>query len=441
MKRDWLTISMVPLIWLITACHSSGYRNGDGMSNVSLENLASEISKRNLSFFLQEVHPSSGMVRERALNLGLTPNTDGFCRASIAGVGFSLAVITSAYQQGLLPRSFAESYVLRALQFLDKHYATLTWHGWFLHYFDWENAARFEKSEFSTIDTSWFLAGALYAGQVFPGSLIDKIATKFYRNVDFPIMLTDAMTAPRKKTISMAFTPEDGFTASQWDEYSEQKLLLFLGLGSPTHPLPKVIWTSWNRQTKTFPNGKTLMGADRALFIHQYAQLFLDLRNFNDEGYPNYFQNSVDATLFNRQMSFEDRKSRTFANRYWGLGAGDGPDAAGLSDYRVNTPYHHDDTACLVCVVASAMLAPTLVMEDVSRWINGPDKEKLWGRYGLIEGLNLDKDWVSPLTHALPTGASFLALSNRSEPHLIWKVFGGIPGIKSGLSVASPSKP
>jgi hypothetical protein len=313
------------------------------------------------------------------------------------------------------------------------------------------------------------LAGALYCGQVFPHSRISELAEKFYAGVDFKDMMTNGDAEPDKRTLSLSYHPEAGprgrllgYSPYQWSHYAEQMLLLILGLGSPNpgHRLPPQVWTAWIRQSKTvdlndlplsvssLKGPHVLVGYDRALFTHQYSHLFLDFREFKDITKINYFRNSVIATLYNRQVCRNDRSSKTFQNGFWGLSAGDSPPPTSPkpgtragAGYGVNTPMRYIGTACLGCVPASAMFVPEVVLADLVRWCHSAYANRIWGRYGLADGINLDeggaKGWISPLVHGITVGPEFLALANLSEATSVWKDFMANPHIQRGLRQAA----
>src|SRR5262249_26313079 len=160
-----------------------------------------------------------------------------------------------------------------------------------------------------------------------------------------------------------------------------------------------------------------------------------------------YFRNSVLATLHNREVCLNDRSSKTFRNGFWGLSAGDAPPKEGPKGdqrdrvrYHVNTPQRYDGTACIGCVPASAMFAPEVVLGDVLKWCQGPYGNRIWGRYGLADSIQLDESgadgWISPKVHGITVGPAFLALANLDEATSIWKDFMANPNIQRGLQAA-----
>lgn len=397
-----------------------------------LEALSREISRTGLNYFLENAHPDTGLVRDRADNFRDTPASNRV--ASIAATGFGLAVVANASIQGLMESAKAEEYVLRALRFSRDHVPR--YHGWFLHFVDWQTGARMWNSEYSTIDTALFLAGALYASQVFEHNAeISQITRQIYRETDFIDFMTDGGTKPDKRTLSMAWGPENGYTPAQWNMYAEEMILLVLGLGHPEHPLPTEAWRAWQRKMSDVPDRQTLMGLSEALFVHQYSQIFLDLRTFHD-GFPNYHENSRRMTLYHRTVARADHRYRTLREGFWGFSAGDSPDG-----YRVASPLYYQSTVCVGCVVASAMLDADDVLADLSGWLGGAYKSHIWGRYGFIDSLDLDRNWFGQEVIGITVGPAFLAQADRDEETSVWKAFMKIPEIKSGLARAASISP
>ena len=248
--------------------------------------------------------------------------------------------------------------------------------------------------------------------------------------------MTDGGKRPAKKTLSMAYFPEDGgYTPYQWSSYDEEMVLLILGLGHPTNPLPPDAWKAWNRQSKVLDNKETLMGFAEPLFIHQYSHLFVDFRKF-DDGFGNYFDNSVLATEFNRDTCLKDKGFKSFHDGFWGLSAGLSP-----SGYSVYSPTNYNGTVCVGCVPASAMLNEKVVMTDIANWLKGPYKKQIFGKYGLVDSLNIDRKWFAQQVLGITVGAEYLALADVRPETSVWSDFNEIPEVKNGLARAESIKP
>lgn len=365
-----------------------------------------DIEKTALLYFIQEAHPVSGLVRDRASNFTETPSSNRV--SSLAATGFGLTVIAHAAHLGTYDKKLATAYVKKTLLFSKNHVSR--YKGWFLHFVDWETGERVWKSEFSTIDTALFVAGALYAARVLKDPEITELANELHRDMDYQDFLTDAGKKPNKLTLTLSYTPENGYVPYQWEAYSEQIILLILGLGHPTKPIPKAAWDAWSRSS---------MGIGMPLFIHQYSLLWLDFRKFND-GHENYFQAGLRATLLHRNIY-----SR---NGFWGYSAGESPNG-----YVVNTPFSNEGSLCVGCAAGSLMFAPSEVASDVAKWKTR--EPRIWGRYGLVDSINIDRDWFSPYVLGITKGPEYLSSVNTNNHTAVWNEFMRIPAVINALNL------
>ncbi len=378
-----------------------------------------------LRYFLENTNPKTGLVRDRARNFGPTPDDGGYEMASIAATGFGMAVLANACTQDLLDCAWAKKSITSTLRFawsnLEEH------DGWLYHFVNWKTGRRFGKSEVSTIDTTWFLAGAIYAAQVFPNSQISRLSDALYRRLDFIAMMTNDDSSPYKRTLSMGWVPESGFLSANWDSYAEQMLLILLGIGHPTHPLPLETWRAWKRPQEILVDGSVLLGAQLPLFAHQYSFLFLDLRNWQDG--TNYFNNSEIATRRDHTFCKQHPEFPTYREGFWGLSASDS--AHGYSAFSVE---NQDGTVCPNCAGASIIFAPRLVLASLASWRNGPFAKRIWGRYGFVDSLNVDRGWFDPDVIGITVGALYLALADLSE-NSPWKLLKNFDPLNRALNV------
>jgi hypothetical protein len=397
---------------------------GPGRASTTPEQVKSDLEMAAIRYFLENAHPDTGLVRDGAENFQPTPPTNNV--ASMASTGYALAVLSNAALRGLIDKEMVKAFAVRVLTFSRDHVPR--YHGWFLHFVNWETGQREWYSEYSTIDTALFMAGALYAAQVFPDSEVSEITETLYRDLDFLDFMSNGGTKPAKRTLSMAWMPEYGYTAAQWDMYAEHMLLLILGLGHKTHPLPAEVWKAWARPVTTLPSGEKIMGFNAPLFIHQYSQLYIDFRGFSD-GFANYHENARIATHLHHSMGQTDTHYKTFAAGFWGLSAGQSP-----RGYDVWDPTHYVGTVCIDCVVGSVVFSPDLVLNDMSSWADGPFRNRIWGRYGFIDSLDLDREWYAHQVLGITIGPAYMSLANMHSETSFWKLFMQIPEIRNGMA-------
>jgi hypothetical protein len=392
------------------------------------QNIDWELQRRALRYFVENINPLTGLIRDRARNFTDTPDIDRYRMASIASTGFGLAVLSHAATNGLLPRDQVYPLVERALisaTKMEKH------NGWLYHFVDWNTGARFGNSEVSTVDTSWFIAGALYVRSVFPGTLAAKLADDLYEGLDFEDMRTDGGSDPKKELLSLGWTPESKYIPFDWDKYAEHMFLYLLGLGKLKNPLGSESWAAWQRVPLELIDGVTMLGPRMPLFVHQYSHLFLDLRNRQDS-LTDYFANSVNVSTWARQFCLSMTNVATYKEGFWGLSAGDSP-----STYAAFSPADQNGTVCVGCAVASTIFDPT-VLKDAETWWESP--LNLVGRYGFPDSINLTVNWIDPDVIGITVGSIYLSLANMHDGNSPWKVFSAIPEITTGMERAGFKK-
>ena len=244
-------------------------------------------------------------------------------------------------------------------------------------------------------------------------------------------MMTNGGMLPLKRTLSMGWLPELGYLNVAWDTYAENIFLNLLGIGHRTKPLPPSTWLAWTRPQVLLPDGTSLMGPGLPLFAHQYSHLFVDLRKFHDK-YGNYFQNSILATSRDKTFCSLTHVSTTYLAGFWGLSASDSPDG-----YTAFSPALQNGTVCPACAGASAIFSPGPVLKDLESWARGPFHVSLWGKYGFVDSVNLDRRWFDTDVIGITVGALYLALADLEPPYSPWEVFSRFTPIQIALDRAS----
>ena len=284
--------------------------------------LLDEVRERAAHYFVDRAHPETGIVYDRAPANGQGEGAQ-YATGSIAATGFGLSALCVAAEHHYLSPSLCEQRILRTLDFVANHIQHE--HGFLPHYLQASSGAVEPESEFSSIDTALFLAGALHARRFLNSSKADALAWAIYARVDWPWMLDGHAGDPGKPgTLCMGWLPKSGFLQARWDSYSECMLMYLMAIGSPTHPLPAQVWQQIQRNTFDY-GGIRFISSFGALFIHQYPHVWLDLRGLND-GHANYFENSISAIRAHKTWCMLQHGLYPWVDeRVWGFSASDTP--------------------------------------------------------------------------------------------------------------------
>lgn len=384
------------------------------------QHLLDEIQKTAVRYFLEESNPANGLVRDHAHNFQKGARK---APASIAATGFALTAYPIAIERGWLDYSEGFERTRRTLEFFARRAQHKN--GFFYHYLNMETGQRANKSEASAIDTALLVAGAIFAADYFDHALLKQLAAEIYERVDFKWMLNGG------KTFALAWMPEDGFDRRRWDHYDEAMILYLLALGSPAHPVSKESWDAVQRPVGSYRGHRVIQMPP--LFTHQYSHIWIDFRDKND-GFADYFENSVQATLANRAFCHDQAAQfKSYGKDSWGLTASDGP--FGYRAYGAPPGWAvHDGTVAPTACGGSIVFTPEESLSCL-RFFYETLKDKLWGTYGFSDAFNLDKNWFSEVVIGIDQGAMLAMIENyRSE--LIWKVMNKNPFIQAGMKSA-----
>jgi hypothetical protein len=386
------------------------------------DQLLEEIEKAAFLFFWEQADALTGQVKDRALAGGSDTRTV----SSIAATGFGLTALCIGDQRGYQTTASITSRVQATLDFLLNTMQPLGQNGFFYHFVDMSSGARVWNCEVSSIDTAILLCGVLACRQHFSTDpLIPGLATQIYNNVNFAWMLNGG------STLSMGWTPENGFLTSRWDTYSELMMLYLLALASPTFPIPAGCWSAWARPSYTY-QGLTYISSGAPLFTHQYAHAWFDFRNKSDAT-TDYFQNSVNATMAHRLFCLSlAAQFSDYSDDLWGITSSDskngyvawgGPPAMGPIDGTI-----------VPCATAGSLpfLSPQTI--HVLRWIRG-HYPAAWQRYGYVDAFNPLSLWYNSDVIGIDAGISMLMAENY-RTQFVWNTFMKDPAAVSGMALA-----
>ncbi|HEV8610816.1 MAG TPA: glucoamylase family protein [Thermoanaerobaculia bacterium] len=404
-----------------------------------------ELQRQTFGYFVHEVNPSNGLVRD---------NTRYGSPSSIAAVGLGLASWPIAVERGIATREEAVQRVLATLRFFeesekDPQPDATGYRGFFYHFLDLSTGRRAHRCELSTMDTAILLAGALTAAGYFERpspeeAEIRRLADSLYRAADWEWMLDGDLT------VRHGWTPEGGFLPYRWQGFNEAILLYALGLGSPTHPLPRESYGAW---TATY-EWRRVYGIDYLyggpLFMHQLSHLWLDFREIRDSfmaGRIDYFENSRRATLVQQRYAQRNpRRFRGYSKDVWGITASDGPGpAVRRIDGRVRRFYDYcargvpngpdDGTLSPWAVVAALPFAPDVVRTAIDSIVEKYPAVR--SRYGFLCSFNPTfgaghGGWIAKGYYGLDQGPIVIMIENFATG-MIWNLMRRCGPLVEGL--------
>ena len=407
------------------------------------------LQRKAFDYFVNESNPLNGLVVDK---------TQSGAPASIAAVGLALSSYPVGVERGFINRAQAIEQTLATLRFFrDSVQSTdldaTGYRGFYYHFLDMVSGERVWKCELSTIDTAILLAGMLTAAVYFSDSTdeqreIRMLADELYQRTDWKWAQNGGVT------VTHGWKPESGFLPYRWQGYDEALFLYLLGLGSPTHPLPKesyVQWTSTYEWRKIYGHEFLYSGP---LFTHQISHIWIDFRGIQDDYMRgkgiDYFENSRRATYVQQQYAIDNpAKFDGYGAKCWGITASDGPGPATRTikgherqffDYVARgVPTGPDDGSIAPWAVAASLpFAPEIVLPTLQYFEKLKLREK--DPYGFRATFNAtfadrsdpSQSWVSPFHYGLNQGPIVLLIENY-RTGLLWRLMRQCPYLVTGL--------
>ena len=389
-----------------------------------------EIERRAVLYFTEHTDLATGLTLDRAPNNGASSRSP----SSVAATGFALTAWCIGEQRGWLRVGEARRRVAETLRFVADEHAEER--GWLYHFVDPTNGRRVWNCEASTIDTALFLQGALMAREYLNDAEVTELVDRIYGRIDWRWALNGG------STLSHGWKPEGGFIASRWDSYAELMGLYLLGIGAKDGALPVEAWHAWRREpwiSTEGPDGRAFIQCG-PLFTHQYAHAWFDFRGRRDS-HADYWQNSVDATLAQREWSAAQSGRYPFWSRdIWGLTASDSAHGYVAWGTPMGRADDVSDGTLVPCAPGGSLpFAPDECLTALRKMkeISGAS---VWGRYGFSDAFNPQTGWVASDVVGINLGIT-LVMAENLRSGLVWKNFMRAPEVRRGMRLAGFSEP
>ncbi|OED35757.1 hypothetical protein AB834_04255 [PVC group bacterium (ex Bugula neritina AB1)] len=282
---------------------------------------------------------------------------------SSAGTGFAFASYIMGEKYGWIPLDQLLTRLIKIFNFFDNLSENDIHNGFLNSYYDMETGSKYEDSDFSVLDTSYFVIGSLSVKQYLISKKISLIKSLSQDQIDLDDTVNLKLKAKMKKTrkkieTSMSIKQEhilsintivekidsiynkidwqsalhEGFLVKGWASDTQNILLdpvtnkealhgsldasylaYILAVGSDTFPISKKIWENINRNKQTFSikdaKDISVAGSSLPLSDHVYPQCFLDMRDYSFDGdissLPKRFHKKFSHTVLNFKDSLD----------------------------------------------------------------------------------------------------------------------------------------
>ncbi len=343
--------------------------------------------------------------------------------ASIASGGFALAGIVIGIENEFI--SYDEG-LKRSKIILKNAMNNISHHkGIMYHFLDFNTSQRYNKTEYSTIDTAIFICGAISVDSYFEDEEIHNMFNIIYNRVDFKYY---TFLFKDKLTFRMAYNPDkDGAYRFgndthtpwiyQWDMYAEQLMLYFLAAGSNFIAKEEALqlYNGFDRIYGQYNNNKFINSPGGALFTHQFSHAFIDFAKYKDNKID-WFKNSKIACLNNREWCMNNNDKFPLFNKFvWGLSASDtknGYKSSGTPPFGFESLLETDGAISPYSICGSVIFIPNIAEESLNYIYE--NYQSTFGEYGFKDAFSLEKNqlWISEKYIGIDKGISMIMIDN-----------------------------
>jgi hypothetical protein len=286
---------------------------------------------------------------------------------------------------------------------------------------------------YSTVETAWLVAGALWAAAFLQDSELCELADRLYDRADWHYWT--APECPHSDGLLRHGKGRDGrFLSCSWDRVNGETAFMYV-LAAGAAEGRSVGSGSWQALRPFYGTigGLRYNNADLGLFVFQYGLDLLDLGAWRAPAEVDLAGEARLATAANAWMCRQSADAFATYRRFWGLSAGDGPGRPPDGHtYRCYAPAGPiDGTAHITATLASVAHDPAGVLENVHQ-VQAENRLEIPGRYG-FSNVNLDRDWVGRDMVGIDAGAAVLALDNYLMADRVRSIFSGLACVQRGF--------
>jgi hypothetical protein len=392
---------------------------------ISDEELLTLTQQKTFQYFYDFAHPASGMARER--------NTSGNT-VTTGGSGFGLMALIVGIERNFITRQQGVQQVNKIVTFLEK---ADRFHGAWSHWVDGNTGKVIPFSAKDNggdlVETSFLMQGLLTVRQYLAptdtvGNNLIKRINKLWEGVEW-----DWYRKNNEQVLYWHWSPN-----FNWDMnfplygYFEQQVTYVLAAASPTHSIPKSVYTNGygrNGAIKTgnsYYNIKLPLGTPSPLFWVQYSYLGLD-PHFSDD-YANYWEQNVNASKINYAYCVANpKKYPNYGETCWGLTSSDNQ-----VGYNAHSPENDLGVITPTAALSSFPYTPTESMKAL-KFFYYTMGDKLWGTYGFYDAFNISEGWTANSYLAIDQGPIVVMIENH-RTGLLWNLFMSAPEVQAGTA-------
>lgn len=401
-------------------------------AKLSDEHLLDIVQQQTFRYFWEGAHPTSGLARDRCDRLA-NPTDDA---VAVGGSGFGLIAIIVACERGWVTRQEA---LVRLTAMLDCLEKATCYHGMFPHFMHGETGTTLPFSRKDDggdlVETALLFQGLLCVRAYFDGDMpqetrLRQRITGLWHEAEW-----NWFTQGGRKALTWHWSPNNGFALNhEIRGWNECLTAYVLAVCSPSYPIAVEAYHDGWAIGREFLNRRSFEGIDLPLgpdwggplFFAHFSFCGIDPRGLIDT-YADYWRQNVNHTMINYAYCVRNPNGyKGYGPNCWGLNAGDT-----LGGYSANAPNSDRGVISPSAALPSFVYAPREAMAALRHFYEDLG-DKIWGRFGFVDGFSEQHDWYADSFLAISQGPIVVMIENYRSG-LIWKLFMRIPEIQAGL--------
>ena len=425
------------------------------IKNLSDSALLDVVQRQTFRYFWEGAHPVSGLALERSNTVKAEHYWDYINEArgepnfsktgfgpdagAIGGTGFGIMGTIVAVNRGWIGRDTAVRRLIKIADFLIN---ADCFHGIYPHFMNGRTGKtiKFDRIDDAAdlVETSYLLMGFLCAREYFNSDAPREVYLRKRINQMWSAANWNWHTN-NKDTLYWHWSPNNGFDMNFpiWG-YNECLITYIMAASSPGHPISKAVYNGSWVGGYAFKNGKEYYGyklplgnhsteMGGPLFFEQYTFQGIDPNGLTDSLGNDYALQTRNHTLVNRAYCIANpEKYKGYSEHCWGLTAGDS-----YKGYIAHSPGADYGVIQPTAAISSMPYTPRESMQAL-RYFYEVLGDKLWTKYGFVDGFSIDKAWYAKSHLAIDQGPIVVMIENY-RTGLLWKLFMNIGDIQAGL--------
>ena len=214
--------------------------------------------------------------------------------------------------------------------------------------------------------------------------------------------------------------------------YFEEQITYFLAAASPTHTIPKIVYTNGFGKNGAIVKNNTYYGytlpleSPSPLFWVHYSYLGLN-PHFSDD-YANYWTQNVNASLINHAYCVANPKRWAgYSDECWGLTASDNQNG-----YAAHSPGNDLGVIAPTAALSSFPYTPVESMKAL-KFFYYTLGDRMWGDYGFYDAFNISEGWTAKSYLAIDQGPIIVMIENY-RTGLLWNLFMSSPEVQPAMT-------